>query len=215
MPKNDIAYYATYCKLDDTSGDSGIIVDGNMMSVGTELELTPQLHVTERGKEIPRVVLGKGKRAAGFIPDNVFKAHVKDALDNGWTVRAVVAAVAYNRLEDKYWGEVAIFCYDDSHKDAFDAFVRSISKRIAQGEHPAVALSAKELERVVESGGKWCGTQKVQLEVLPKGSVWYKTKQTMTEKAAFSAASGNKGCYLGFIAVVVVALLLVYFLFIR
>lgn len=214
MAAETSGYYGCYCILDHTSGDSGINVDGNMVSVGRELEWTPELHVTMRGKEVPRVVLGIGNKALGFIPPNVFK-HVKECLDEGWTCRAYASLSIFNKLEDRYLVEVAIICYDDAHKAAFDAFCPAVAARIAAGEHPAVALSPKDLARVVESGGSWCGTPKAELPSLKKGSAYYKTKQTTAERVALAAASGNKGCYIGLIIVAAVIIAVVAWLVLR
>ena len=208
MAENE-TYYATYCQLENTSGDSYIKVDGNTLVIGAELAFTSQLHVTERGKEVKRIVLSRGEMAMGFLPDKVYK-RVAKFLDDGWTCRAFTSAAIFNK------SEVAVICYAPGKGDAFDTFVSSIAKRIAKGEHPAVALSSKEVERVIETDGQWAATKSQKLPKLAKGSAYYKTKRTMTENMAYAAAEGNKGCYVGlFVVIFIIIFSIIWFIFLR
>lgn len=214
MAEGDI-YYGTYCQLDTESGDSEVIVDGNATAIGLELTLTPQLHVTDRGKEVPRIVLNRGDTAMGFLPENVFK-QVARLQEAGWICRAFTSASVFVKSTDSYWVEAAIICYQPDRAEVFDPFVESIAKRIAKGDHPAVALSPKEQGLVVESKGAWCDTKEQKLPKLKKGSAYYKTKRTMTENMAYAAAEGNKGCWVGlFVAVFAVVFGIFWLLFLR
>lgn len=214
MSADTKGYYATYCILDNTSGDSGVTVDGNMAAIGGELDWTPQLHVTLKGKEVPRVVLSRGKNALGFIPQDVFK-QVRKCLDEGWTCRAFTSLSIFNKLEDRYLIEAAIICYAPEHARELGKFTDLIAVRIAKGDHPGVALSEKELAHVLEAGGAWADTKPAKLPTLQKGSALYKTRQTVTERLANAAAGGNKGCYVAVVAVVVVIIAVVWLLFFR
>ncbi len=208
MPTAQPQYFGTYCRLVSTSGDSGIKVDGNSWPVGYELEMTPQLHITERGKEVPRVVVGKGGKAAGFVAPEDFE-RLQPLMDEGWVCRAFTSVIGFDKLKDMYWVEVALMCYPLDLKEAFDPFVAKMAARIGKGEHPAVRLSQKEIAHVIESKGTWADTKKDPLPKLKKGRAYYKTKQTFTENMAQQAASGNKGCYVGLVAftVIVVAII--------
>ena len=214
MPADSSGYYGCYCLLDLDSGDSHINFDGNMLAVGGELDWTPELHVTLRGKEVPRVVLGRGSQAFGFIPDDVFR-HVKILLEEGWGCRAFSALSIFNKLEDSYSAEVAIICYAPDHEAELSKFAQLMQKRIAKGEHPAVKLSPKELERVLAAGGAWADTKEAPKPKLGKMEALYKTKQTSTERAALAAVEGNKGCYIGLIACAVVLIAAIWFFFFR
>lgn len=86
--------------------------------------------------------------------------------------------------------------------------------RIAKGDHPAIALSSKELEHVIESGGQWADVKSQQLPKLEKGVAYFKTKRTMTENLAYAAAAGNKGCYVGLFVVLFVIIFLIVSFFI-
>lgn len=208
-------YYATYCRLDTQSGSSQVLVDGNIVVVGSELSYTAQTHVTDRGKEVERIVLSRGDQALGFLPEDVFK-QVKRRLDAGFVLRAFASAAAFVKRDDSYWAEAAIFCYDPAEAAAFDRFIASTVKRIAKGDHPQIDLSAKEIQHVVESQGDWSKNPSQKLPKLSRGSAYYKTRRTMTESLALAAADGNKGCYVGLFAVVFCIIFsIVWFIFLR
>ena len=137
-------YYATYCRLEEASGDSCVVLNANAVIIAAELTVTKQVHVTKRGKEVPRILLSRGKEAMGFLPDKVFK-QVDGLLDDGWTCRAFASAVVIDKIRNTNWVEVAIVCYPSKDAPVFEPFVASIADRIAKGDHPAIALSSKEL----------------------------------------------------------------------
>lgn len=211
----DRTYYATYCRLENVNADTHIMVDGNTLVIGAELAFTPQVHVTAKGKEVQRMVLGRGNQAMGFLPEEVYR-RVEKLRAAGWICRAFTSVAVFDKLEDRYWSEVALFCYEQEKKDLFDTFVTGMVKRIANGEHPAVSLSSKELDQVIATHGAWTDTKQVKLPKLAAGSAYYKTKRTMTENMAYAAAEGNKGCYAGlFVVVFIIIFSVVWFLFLR
>lgn len=203
MAASDNGYFGTYCMLENTSGSSAVQVDGNMVVIGTPLEFTREVHVTDRGKEVPRIVLSRGQNALGFLPANVYK-RVAKLMDAGWTCRAYPSLSIFDKLHESYSTEVALICSAPGEDATFDAFAQLMAARIAKGEHPAVALSDKELARVREAGGQWVQTKRTPLPEVKKGTAYFKTKQTTTERLALAAASGNKGCYVALVAVVLV-----------
>lgn len=214
MP-NDSVYYACYCQLEHTSGDSCIQVDGNTIVIGAELTLTPQVHVTEKGKEVSRIILKRDDLPMGFLPDRVYK-QVAKLLDEGWVCRAFTSLAVYDKNDKRYWSEAAIICYDKEYAETFDTFVDLTVDRMCKGEHPAVNLTPKEIEHVIEVKGQWADAEEVKLPRLSKGSAYFKTKRTMTENMAYAAAEGNKGCYVGLFAVVFIIIFsIVWFLFLR
>lgn len=214
MAESDI-YYATYCRLDTHSGSSIVEVDGNTVIIGAELTLTEQTHVTDRGKEVERIVLSRGDHAFGFLPENVYK-QVKKRLDEGWNCKAFASVAGFNKPTESYWAEAAIFCFRPEDAQIFEPFIASMVNRIAKGEHPSIALSSKELAQVVDTKGAWAQTASQKLPKLEKGTAYYKTKRTTTEKMALAAADGNKGCYVGlYLVVFCIIFSIIWFLFLR
>ena len=208
-------YYAAYCILDTQNADSIITVNGNTVVVGAELHMTPQTHVTERGKEVDRIVLSRGEMAMGFLPPDTSK-QVKKRLDEGWTCRFLTVAAIFDKRSDSFATEAVAFCYDPAYESTFEPFIASMEKRIAKGERPVVALSPKELARVIESSGTWNETKSQKMPKLERGTAYYKTKRTNTEKLALQAASGNKGCYVGlFVVVFAIIFSIIWFIFLR
>lgn len=214
MSENEI-YYATYCRPDFVSGDSHVLLDGNSIIVGAELTMTKQVHVTKRGKEVPRIIVSRGDQAIGFLPENVFK-QVDRCLDEGWICRAFSSLVAYNRTEEYYWTEIAVICYRPEDASIFGPLVAGLVRRIAKGDHPVVSLSPKELAQVVDSSGEWDGFKSQKLPKLEKGSAYYKTKRSFSENMAYAAAEGNKGCYVAlFLVVFCIVFSIIWFFFLR
>ena len=208
-------YYATYCRLDEASGDSCVVINPNAVTIAAELTVTKEIHVTHRGKEVPRILLSHGKEAMGFLPDRVYR-QVDKLLEEGWTCRAFASAVIFDKPHEAYWVEVAVICYRSEDASIFEPFVSAIAKRMAKGEHPAIALSSKELEHVIESAGQWSDVKSQQLPKLEKGMAYYKTKRMMTENLAYAAAEGNKGCYVGlFVVLFIIIFCIVSFFILR
>lgn len=214
MSESEI-YYATYCRLDEASGDSCVIINGNAVVIGSELTLTRKLNVTDRGKEVPSIVLSRGDLALGFLPDKVFR-QVDKLLDEGWVCRAFPSAVIFDKTRDIYRVEVAVICYREKDAPAFEPFIENLTKRMAKGDHPVIALSPKEIDHVIESKGQWADVKTRKLPKLDKGTAYYKTRRTTTENMAYAAAAGNKGCYVGlFIVVFLIIFSIVSFIFLR
>ena len=214
MPEPEI-YYATYCDLDIENGGSMVKVDGNVVVVGSELTLVREDHVNERGKESERIVLGRGDQAMGFLPENVFR-HVAPLMDKGWTCRAFAAADVFDKRIDAHHVLAAVICYAPADAAAFGPFVDKIAHSIAKGEYPVIDLSAKAAAHIVDDGGASATVQPQKLPKLPKGTAYYKTKCTATERLVLAAADGNKGCYAGLaIVTFVIIFAIVWFLFLR
>lgn len=208
-------YYAAYCQLETTSGDSQIVVDGNTVIIAAELDMLEQTHVTNRGKEVERIVLSRGDQAMGFLPDNVYK-QVRRLKEKGWICRAFASAAVFDKRDESYWAEAAVICYRPKDAEIFEPFVNALAHSIAKGDHPDITLSPKELDQVFESKGMWTNYKPQKLPKLEKGTAYYKTKRTMTENMAYAAAEGNKGCYIGlFLVTFCVIFSIVWFVFLR
>lgn len=198
-------FFATYCVLDDTSGDSHIRVDGNMTVIGAELDFTREMHVTHRGKEVPRIVLSRGTNAMGFVPASLFR-RLDAMLDAGWTCRAVASTSVYDKLAERFSTEVAVICAAPDIAEAAGIFADRAFAKIARGSHPDINLSAKELSAMLGCGGQWDSPRESSRITPGKGAAYYKTRQTATERMALAAASGSIGCWVA-LAVCVLAVL--------
>lgn len=185
------------------------------MIIGAELTFTHQVHVTQKGKEVSRIVLARGDQAMGFLPSKEYKK-VTELQEKGWTCRAFLSLAVYNKLENTYWGEVALVCYSKEHEEEFGVFCGKIEKALSKGGRPAIDLSSKEVSRVIETKGQWTGIKEIKRPKLEVGSAYYKTRRTFAENMAYAAAEGNKGCYVGlFIVVFIIIFSIIWFIFLR
>ena len=200
-----------------------VFAAGNIAEVTAKEELTAaladdsikEIHVTEKGKEVPRILLSRGDVAMGFLPDKVFN-RVSKLLDEGWICRAFASAVIIDKISDVTQVEVAVICYQPDVAAAVDSFIDTLVKHMAKGERPVIDLSPKEVEHLVENAGQSTEIKLQKLPKLEKGRAYYKTRRTMTENMAYAAAEGNKGCYVGlFIVVFLVIFSIVSFFFLR
>lgn len=207
-------YYATYCRLDEASGDSCVIVNPNAVVIAAELTVTKEIHVTEKGKEVPRILLSRGDVAMGFLPDKVFN-RVSKLLDEGWMCRAFASAVIIDKVSDITQVDVAIICYQPDVAAAIDPFINTLVKHMAKGERPIIDLSPKEVEHVIECAGQ---SNEIKLRNCPSSRRGgHTTRQAHDDReCACAAAEGNKGCYVGlFIVVFLIIFSIVSFIFLR
>lgn len=212
---DDQKYYGAYCRLDNTNADSSIMFDGNTAVIGTELAFAHQVHVTQRGKEVSRMVLSCGDQEMGFLPSREYKKIV-ELQEKGWTCRAFLSLVVYNKPEETFWGEVALVCYGKDHEDEFGAFCDNLVKRICKGEHPDIDLSSEDTTRVIETKGQWADMKEKKRPKPEAGSAYFKTRRSFAENMAYAAAEGNKGCYAGlFIVVFIIIFSIIWFIFFR
>ena len=185
------------------------------LSLLLELSVTKEIHVTEKGKEVPRILLSRGDVAMGFLPDKVFNRVSKLLDEEGWMCRAFASAVIIDKVSDITQVEVAIICYQPDVAAAIDPFINTLVKHMAKGERPVIDLSPKEVEHVIECAGQ---SNEIKLQKLPKlekGRAYYKTRRTMTENMAYAAAEGNKLCVGLFIVVFLIIFSIVSFIFLR
>ena len=113
------------------------------------------------------------------------------------TVQAVLSFVAYTDrpAPGRYWGEVAVICFDPALEDAFGPFVDNLSRRLADGVRPEVELGEQGVAKVVESKGSWAPAKHVPFPEKETGTAIMKSRRKMSEKLIEQGRKGNKGCY--------------------
>ena len=126
----------------------------------------------------------------------------------GWKLNALLSFVAYTDEPEpgRYWGEVALLCYDDTLSDAFDPFVANIGNLLARDIRPEIALGERGVAEVTSSRGTWVPTQRCKLPELDKGTVLIKAKQSPTERIIELSRARNKGCYAASWAIIILFL---------
>ena len=105
--------------------------------------------VTESGQRAAWLRNRFGAKIGFFDAD--FSRQLSVIVARGWTVQAVLSFVAYTDrpAPGRYWGEVAVICFDPALEDAFGPFVDNLSRRLADGVRPEVELGEQGVAKVV------------------------------------------------------------------
>lgn len=131
----------------------------------------------------------------------------------GWKTVALLACVAFadEPKPGKYWGQVVILSYDQTHEEAFSAFVKTIGENLAKGIRPAVDLGSDGARRVIESNGLWVPSGRVPLPQLKKGSTFIKTERSSTDRMIAQARKTRVGCTVVSWAVIIIVIAAIIF----
>ena len=130
-----------------------------------------------------------------------------------WDMHAVLSFVAFTDEPEpgRYWGEVALFCYDKSHRSDFDTFMRTISKSLSQGIRPRIDIENQALQSILDSHGTWQPTQRVAIPKGDKHTAIIKKSRGVTDFMVQKSREGNKGCYIVSWAILLALVALVVF----
>ncbi|MDR1017014.1 MAG: hypothetical protein LBL67_06145 [Coriobacteriales bacterium] len=112
---------------------------------------------------------------------------VGDELPQPEARRAFVSAVYYSAETKGMSAEIASFDWSDQVDSAVAVFVENLRFRIMKGEHPKLALSQQEFDRVLSSGGKWYLVKQKKRRDLPKGTIYFRKRQAGADAIASSA----------------------------
>lgn len=130
----------------------------------------------------------------------------------GWVLEGYLSLVAYTDTPKPgyYWGEVALLCYDPKFKQTFVPFSEAFAKKLSEGTRLSIELGEQGVDQVISSDGSWLPKDKVALPEVSSGTVIMKDRRKLTEKLIEESRKGNKGCYFGSWAflLILVALLL-------
>ena len=115
----------------------------------------------------------------------------------GWKVSALLSFIAYSESPAPgiYWGECALVCFDPKEQVAFTLFMEGLSRRMAEGLRPDVALGTQGVAQVLANQVNWVPKKTVPLPSLEKGVALLKTRRGLTEGLVELARQRNKGCY--------------------
>ena len=219
MAQTDERYYATYSRLDTTNEDLSCKVNADAISVGMEVNFTPETYFNDREKEVSRgIVTNLVDDPIGYLPANCARRFC-DLAQDGWTVRVAVSAVGFQEATKSFWAEVAIFAYEPQYADALGAFVQGCMDRLVKGERPDIRLGDKNIDAALQDKKYYTTVRSVGHPSLPKGNVYYKKERTQSENLIMSAAERKPGCIVGTVVFYVVAIAVigafVYFTFLR
>jgi hypothetical protein len=130
--------------------------------------------------------------------ERALAARIRAFWERDWVVHCILAFITYNAEEKAFTGEFACICYSpqlsEGERGALETFIGNITKRIAQASHPSLSLTQEQFVRVIESKGAWFLTKNLPWPELPRGTVFYRRRRTLSDRLVSAAVKGNKGC---------------------
>ena len=185
-------YFGTYQTFETVSKKEGAVLAGPDNLVGDAYEITFEF---EEGKRIAWLKNKFGSKVGFFDADFSRKLSIIEA--RGWVIRPLLSFVAYtdNPQPSRYWGEMAVICYDPVYNAEFEAFAKGISARLADGLRPAIDMELQGIQKVLESKGEWTPAQYAPLPDKVVGTAIIKKSRSAKENLIEQGRKGNKGCY--------------------
>ena len=206
MSKVDV-YIGGYLKIEEVSRAESERLASNECMVGMPVTLSCDgedgaFHLTS----------SQGNPIGTVKPKN--RLALRNALENGWTVRCWLSLVYYVEADKLFHGEVVYQCFkvkDSQTREqaALEAYAQATSEALASGKRPRVTLTGTSYDQVIETNGVWQSDEAEPLPISTKrgsGTVIFKRKRSVSDKLALSALERKPGCR---IAATVVMLIIV------
>ncbi|MFR1639425.1 MAG: hypothetical protein ACLSVD_09785 [Eggerthellaceae bacterium] len=185
-------YFGTYARFETASKREAAALLGADNLVGDSFDIVFE---TEDGSTVAWLRNRFGGMIGYLDQDLSRKLNVLSA--RGWSLNAVLSFVAFTDTPKPgfYWGQVAVMCFDKKHQQEFDQFVEGVSKRLAGGVRPDIALGEQGVGKVISSKGSWTPKDTVKLPGKEEGTAIVKDSRKLSEKLIEQSRQGNKGCY--------------------
>ena len=200
-------YDGFYARFESPSKKNAALLMGADTLVGDEFDFS----FKQNGSTTVAWISNKFGAEIGFLDvESSRRLQLANARD--LDIHLLLSYVAYSEEPDPgvYWGELAIICFDPSLKGSLDPFVQRVSSRMKEGMRPNIVLSEAELNRILTDPG-WLPSSSAFVSP-PEGSAVVKNNLSFTERLVEQGRSGNKGCYAGSIAFLVIVAAGLFFL---
>lgn len=203
-------YFGTYHDFNTVSKKDAAVLLGADNMVGDTYRIESTL---ENDIHTCSLISRFDQNIGYFDPD--FSRELDLLRAQGCELCAILSFVAFSNDENEghYWGNVAVIAYDKAYAAEFETYVSNIAARLADGIRPDISLSEAGVNEVIESGGTWTPDKTVPYPNLDKSAAYMKKHRTLSDKLIEEGRAGNKGCYIGgwaalliFVAVVVVCI---------
>jgi hypothetical protein len=202
----DYSYQGFYARFESPDKPTGSLLMGPDNLVGDDYE------VVFKNEDDRIVAWLKNKFGAeiGFLDVDASRS-LQLANGRGQKIRALLSFVAYSDSPDPglYWGEVALFCYNETYDAEIGAFINRCASRLADGVRPEIDLGRSSNEKIF-SEKDWMPTQTVPYPKKETGMAILKQSRSLSEKMIEQGRARNKGCYVVswlFIIIVIAAVL--------
>ncbi|WP_165172159.1 hypothetical protein [Adlercreutzia sp. ZJ242] len=185
-------YFGTYQTFNTVSKNDGAALIGADNLIGDlyriDIEMDSNSHKAW--------LVNRFDKRVGFF-DAKFSRELSIWKARGMKMTAILSFVAYSDAPDpgRYWGEMAVICYNPSNDEAFSTFVEGVRKKMGEGTRLNVNLKDNEVKKVLSSKGTWLPDQNVPMPKLSKGNAIMKSRLSVSEKVIEQGRKGNKGCY--------------------
>lgn len=184
------AYYEFRCP---SKKDAAFLLGADTL-VGDALTLS----LAKNNTLHPHIELhNKYQKLIGEITDEHLIERIKLAHAEHLNVSCLLSFVAYTDHPNPgyYWGHVALFIYDATHK-AYETFENTIAQELKKGVRPDISLSRDGIQHVESSNGTWVPRGRIPLPKKEQGMALMKTRRLLSESLIEQGRAGNKGCYL-------------------
>ena len=186
-----LPYFGTYSRLSTADKSTGAKLVGADNIVGDELRLTLDVE----GATHRAVLSNRFGAALGTLdPDEAARLALAQA--RGWKTRIVLVAVYYTSSPEpeQYWAEVAVMSYAHDLAQVFDVFVDEVRAKISEGVRIDVNLGREGVAALMEAGGHWLPSARVDRLRLPPGTALIKDHASFREHMIERARERNVGC---------------------
>ena len=201
------AYDGFYARFESPTKKNAALLMGADTLVGDEFSLS----FKRDGNTTIAWISNKFDAEIGFL-DEEASHRVQLAQARELDIHVLLSFIAYSEKPDPgvYWGEVAIICFDPLLKGSFEPFINKASSKMKEGLRPQVELSDTELAKLA-SDPSWFPASSIPVSP-SSGSAIVKDNQSFTERMVEMGRAGNKGCYVGSIAFLVILVVGLFFL---
>ncbi|MBR5259336.1 MAG: hypothetical protein IKV48_02515 [Eggerthellaceae bacterium] len=200
-------YFGSYQRFDTVADkDAGYLLNADNL-VGDSFEIDI---VFEDKTRVAWLVNKFGKRIGFFDEDFSRQLALMEA--KGWVLNAYLSYVAYTEEAEggKYWGEMAVVCYEKQIEAQVATFTKWLSSKLQDSVRPRIDFDNGAVDKLVSSKGTWQPEQTLPILKPEKGTVIMKDSLSLGDKIIEQGRKGNIGCYAiswGFI-IAIVALVL-------
>ena len=201
------AYEGYYARFESSTKKNAAILMGADTLVGDEFDFA----FKTEGTSTVAWVSNKFGTEIGFM-DAATSRKLQLANARGLDIHIILLYIAYSEEPSPgvYWGEMAIICFDPTRREVLEPFVKQISAKMKEGVRPTIDLTEAELAKMTSEPG-WFPSSSTPITA-PAGSAIVKSNLSFTERMVEQGRAGNKGCYVGSIAFLVLLVVGLFFL---
>lgn len=191
MTAIDYSYQGFYARFESPDKATGSLLMGPDNIVGDDYEV---VFKTENDRIVAWLNNKFGAEVGFFDVDASRSLQLAKGRDQ--KIRVLLSFVAYSDTPDPglYWGEVAVFCYNEAYDAEIGSFVDRCALKLADGIRPEIDLGRSSIEKIFTEKD-WIPTQTVPFPKKETGMAILKQSRSLSEKMIEQGRARNKGCY--------------------